>query len=178
MASAWRTVDFSSSTPPLLIKTRFDRNGYDIQLTDLSRIWRETLSKKEIVQQAVSSGCSFDPGDGDNYDTFLQYVESALNGEAKTTSNLRAGESGKLFLDLSIPLPAGLSALGWTVELVQLPDSAVATELVGPLLFQASSLKNQIQQLVDEISSKDHVIQKISDKLVGYQAIYQVPNSI
>lgn len=161
-------MTFSSDTPQLLMRTRFDRTGYRIQLTDLSRIWEETVSKKDIIKRAIETGCSFNPGDDDgNYDTFLKCIKRALNGDAKTTSNLRAAEPGKLLIELSTPLSGGLSDLKWTVELDQLPESAVATEIVGPLLLQANSLQHQIQQLVEEISSKDHVIQKITDKLVS-----------
>lgn len=167
MGSPWKTVSFSSVTPQLLMKTRFDRTGYDIQLTDLSRIWRETLSRKEIIKRAIESGCSFNPGDDDNnYDAFIRCIDRALNGEAKTTSNLLSSNVAQLLLDLSVPLPGGLSALEWTVELVQQPESAVATDIVGPLLLQANRMRGEIQQLVDEISSKDHVIQKITDKFV------------
>lgn len=167
-SSQWKAVTFSSVTPQLLIKTRFDRTGYHIQLTDLSRIWEESLSKEDVIKRAAEDACSFNPGDDDgNYDAFLKCIKSALNGEPKTSSNLRAGESERLSLDLSTPLSGGLPDLKWTVKFDKLSEAAVATEIVGPLLLQANSLQHQIQQLVDELSSKDHVIQKITDSLVG-----------
>lgn len=173
-SDSWTAVTLSSDTPQLLVKTRFDGTGYDIQLTDLSRIWGERLSKKEIIRRANEIGSSFNPGDDDgNYDTFLKCIKSALNGEARTTSTLRSSESAKLFLDLSTPLSGGLSDLKWTIDLLQLRDSAVATEIVGPLLLQAKKQQSQIKQLMDEIAARDHVIQKVTDTLVCSSIVYE-----
>lgn len=167
MTASWTTAGFSGCATQLLFKTRFDRSGYHVQLTDLSRIWEEALSKQEIIKRAVETGCSFNPGDDDtNYQTFLTCIQSALKGEERTTSALRKSDPELLLLDLTVSLPGGLSALKWTIEFVQLPISAVANEIVGPLLLQANNMRSQIQQLVDEISARDHVIQKITDKFV------------
>ncbi|SMR41427.1 unnamed protein product [Zymoseptoria tritici ST99CH_1E4] len=163
--SAWKTASLGIGTPRLLMKTQFDQRGYHVQLTDLGRVWEEVADRDAIVKYAKDSDCSFDPGaDEDNYAALLKYIQSALNGEPKTTVNMQSGDSGNLELHITASLPGNLPALKWEFYLTRRPDSAVAEELVGPLLSHVNSLQIQVQQLVDEITAKDHVIQKITDK--------------
>ncbi|EGP92693.1 uncharacterized protein MYCGRDRAFT_34157 [Zymoseptoria tritici IPO323] len=164
-SSAWKTASLGTGTPRLLMKTQFDQRGYHVQLTDLGRVWEEVADRDAIVKYAKDSDCSFDPGaDEDNYAALLKYIQSALNGEPKTTVNMQSGDSGNLELHITASLPGNLPALKWEFYLTRRPDSAVAEELVGPLLSHVNSLQIQVQQLVDEITAKDHVIQKITDK--------------
>ncbi|KAK4504501.1 hypothetical protein PRZ48_005417 [Zasmidium cellare] len=164
---SWRTLELGEEgVPQLLVKTRFDKDGYEIQLTDLSRIWGEKLRKREIVKRASDEGCSIDPSEDDQYDILLEKIGSALRGDKGTTLSLYSrNNGGALQLDLSAPLPGSLPTFVWNVKLERLPDSAVGLELVTPLVSQAARLRDQMQLLISELASKDHVIGKITDRL-------------
>lgn len=163
-STPWRTLKLGTGGPQLLVKTRADNEGYDIQLTDLSRVWGEKLDREAIAERAVQLRCSIEPGEQDQYDKFIEKIVDALDGKKGTTLGLKSSASG-LSLQLSAPLPKPLSPFKWNIELSRLPDSSVAVELVSPLLRQANTLQHQIQQLVDELAAKDHVISKVTDRL-------------
>ena len=168
-SSRWRSLNVNiEHSPKLVIKTRFDASGYQIELTDLSRIWREELTKDEIVEHALSSGSSIDPGEDDEqYDIFLSKIQSALDGENGTSLDLSSDTDGKanLTIKLSAPLPKPLPPFTWTIRLQLLPSQHVEHQLVSPLLVQASQLQKQISVLIAELSNKDRVISKICDRL-------------
>lgn len=168
--SPWTALEIQnqSDLPRLLIRSRLDATGYEVSLTDLSRVWCEQLTKKDIISRALDSGCPIDPSqDTQQYDILLDKVRDALNHEERTSLDLEATDDGSnsLVLTLSAPLPAPLSPLKWTVNLLPLPADSVDTELVTPLLHQAQNLQKQIQSLIREIQSRDRVISKITDRL-------------
>ncbi|KAF2168593.1 hypothetical protein M409DRAFT_21342 [Zasmidium cellare ATCC 36951] len=164
---SWRALELGEEgLPQLLAKTRLNKSGYEIQLTDLSRIWGEELGKEDIVKRAGDEGCSIDPSEDDQYDILLEKIEGALRGDKGTTLSLSSQQRGDVLqLDLSAPLPGSLPTFVWSIRLARLPDSAVGLELVTPLVAQAARLRDQMQLLIGELSSKDHVIGKITDRL-------------
>ncbi|CAK3748467.1 unnamed protein product [Lecanosticta acicola] len=164
LKTPWRSVDVKTSAPHLLVKTEFNDEGYDIQLTDLSRVWGERLGKDALVERAIASRCSIEPSEPDQYRIFVEKITAALKSQKGTTVDLKSKSNG-LVLQITAPLPKPLASFTWTIEFVRLPDTAVAAELVNPLLVYANSLQHQIQQLVDELAAKDHVISKITDRL-------------
>lgn len=164
--NSWRALQLGEDLPRLLVKTRSDQGGYDIQLTDLSRIWGEKLGKNEVVERAGGIGCSIDPSEDDQYEILLDKIGSALRNDSGTKLEFHSQAEGhELQLDVSAPLPGSLPTFTWTINLVRMPDQSVGTDLVTPLLAQATQQRHQMQQLIDELASKDRVIAKITDRL-------------
>ncbi|KAK5122896.1 hypothetical protein LTR85_003461 [Meristemomyces frigidus] len=173
MASTWRTLHLTaSSIPQLLVKATLDSSGYTVHLTDLSRVWGETLTKREIRKRADRIDCAIDPSEGDDQFKILQEkIEQAL-GEAEGTGlSLRPtkvdGEDGGdgLVLGLTAPLPSPLPEFKWELHLTPLPAHHIETSLVTPLLHQAQNQQAQIRALIHELHEKDRVISKITDRL-------------
>lgn len=166
---AWKVLDLGRDiSQQLLVKSRFDRSGYAIGLTDLSRIWREEITKADIVQRASDSGSSIDPGqDDEQYDIFLSKIQSALNHEDGTSLDMRAqeGDESTLVVNVSAALPHPLSPFTWSVSLPLLEPQQLENELITPLLVQSERLQHQGEQLVHELQDKDRVISKICDRL-------------
>ena len=168
-STGWNILDVGDQgAPKLLVKYRFDNSGYEVQLTDLSHIWREKLSKDEVIQRASDVGSSIDPAqDDEQFKIFLSKIENALDHEDDTSMNLSSGDvdSGSLSLQLSAALPHPLPSLSWIIYLQLLPSTEVEAQLVTPLVVQASHLQHQIEQLVNQLHDKDRVISKICDRL-------------
>ncbi|KAK5698602.1 hypothetical protein LTR17_023520 [Elasticomyces elasticus] len=175
MSNHWKSLPLDGeSVPHLLIKANLHSLGYTIQITDLSRIWGETLTKKQIKQRALNEDCSVDPSEGeDQYQILLKKIQQALIqqdgaslslGPARSDNGANSGDDG-LTLDLSAPLPSPLPALKWRIHLSALPPTALETSLLRPLLQHAQIQQAQIQALIHELGEKDRVISKITDRL-------------
>lgn len=164
---SWRSLELGEARlPRLLAKTTYNKNAYEIQLTDLSRVWSERLEKRDLVARAREEGCSIDPSEDDQYDILLDKIDNALKGHLGTTLDLHSDEDANtLRLTLSAPLPGSLPTFVWTIKLQRRLDSVIGTELVTPLVSQALQLRSQMQYLIDELASKDRVIAKITDRL-------------
>ncbi|KAK4903119.1 hypothetical protein LTR27_000047 [Elasticomyces elasticus] len=175
MSNHWKSLPLDDkSVPHLLIKANLDSLGYTIQITDLSRIWGETLTKKQIKQRALNEDCSVDPSEGeDQYQILLKKIQQALDqqegaslslGPPKSDNGAKPGHD-RLTLDLSAPLPSPLPALKWRIHFSYLPPTALETSLLRPLLQHAQVQQAQIQSLIHELGEKDRVISKITDRL-------------
>ncbi|KAK5165861.1 uncharacterized protein LTR77_008784 [Saxophila tyrrhenica] len=154
--------------PKLLVKCRFESSGYSIHISDLSRIWRESLSKRECVERAVDIGCSIDPSqDDEQFRILLGKIESAFNRERNTTLQLLSAEpdNGDLSIKVSAALPKPLPPFEWAINLQWLDAEHLQAQLVLPLVAQASQLQHQMSQLLHELQDKDRVISKICDRL-------------
>lgn len=165
---SWTVLPLDAAEAPrLLVKSRFDKDGYSVQLTDLSRVWSDTLTKAEIIQRASDVGSSIDPGEDDEqFNILIRKIESALKSEKGTSLRLSSRDGPTtLRLELSAPLPQPLPPFKWTVQLKLQPEEQVQSELLTPLILHASSLQQKIQQLVDQLHDKDRVISKICDRL-------------
>lgn len=167
--SSWKLLNLGQkNVPKLLVKSHFDISGYEVEVTDLSHIWQENVTKEEIVQRALDAGSSIDPGEDDEQlKIFLGKIESALNREDDTSLTLsRSDPHGpRLSFTLSAALPHPLPAFTWTINLQLLPSQHLESQLLMPLLLQASNLRHQIEELVSELQDKDRVISKICDRL-------------
>ena len=165
----WRVLNAGvENAPKLLVQAQFGDSGYEIELTDLSHIWRENVTKEDIIQRAADTGSSIDPGqDTEQYWIFLSKIESALNTENGTALSLLAAnnDGAVLTMDLSAKLPHPLPAFVWNLQLELQPRQDTERLLVTPLIHQANRLKQQIDQLVNELQDKDRVISKICDRL-------------
>jgi hypothetical protein len=152
--------------PSLLVKASFSKNGYSICLTDLSRVWAEELNKPEVITRARARNCSIDPGeDTEQYEIFVEKLQSALQQHGNTTLALSTTKNGNLKLHLEAPLPSPLPTFEWEVDLKQMSDRSVEVDLVSPLLQKACLLERHMQMLIAEIQAKDKVIGKITDRL-------------
>jgi hypothetical protein len=164
---AWKHLRIASDKlPPLLIKATLEKHGYTIKLTDLSRIWVETLSRDEIITRARRRNCSIDPGeDSSQQKIFLDKLQSALNQHVKTNLSISATNDDKLRLHLEASLPSPLPTFEWEVDLERSHDSDLSAELVSPLLHQAHILNHRMELLIAELQAKDNIITKVIDRL-------------
>jgi hypothetical protein len=152
--------------PPLLIKASFSKTGYNVHLTDLSRVWAERLHKNDIIARARQRNCSIDPReDVAQYDILLAKIQSALQQQDKTNLIVATARDSNLELHLEAPLPSPLPAFEWEMNLKQMSDRSVEVDLVSPLLQQAHDLNHRMQLLIAELQAKDKVIAKITDRL-------------
>jgi hypothetical protein len=160
----------SAHLPPLLISATFDRNSsYTIYLTDLTHIWSESLSRKQIVRRSQDEKTSIDPSDDeDNLRQLLEKIRSGLDGEKNTTAALTINaddDRPSLTLSLMVKLPAGIVPLEWPIQLSAAPQAALTQQLILPLLEAQHTRFLETASLVEVLREKDHVIQKLLDRL-------------
>jgi hypothetical protein len=164
----------SSDIPMLLVSVDIGTAAYTVRITDLANIWTESLDRKAIFMRGWSENTSIDPSDTpENMAKFLGSLRSALDptqpGHEQTAltlspgSSTEAGEDG-LSLLVTCPLP-GFQPLKWPIHLKKSPPSAIATDLVLPLLEAQFARKQEVEALLQELSHKDTVITKLADKL-------------
>ncbi|TKA75381.1 hypothetical protein B0A55_06013 [Friedmanniomyces simplex] len=169
MSARWRSLPLDDTNiPHLLIKAKLSSSGYTIHLTDLSRVWGETLTKREIKVRALLEECSIDPSEGDDqYQILLDKIQQAIDQLDGSSFELgpAKGVEGGLVLSLSAPLPSPLPVLRWQIHVSPLPPTALESSLIRPLLQHAQTLQSRIQSLVHELTEKDRVISKITDRL-------------
>ncbi|KAK6438444.1 hypothetical protein LTR95_005360 [Oleoguttula sp. CCFEE 5521] len=165
--ASWHTIrSDNASLPRLLLKANLDRTGYTVVLTDLSRVWKQTLDRQAIFDYAKRHRTVIDPSeDDDQHDILSAKIKDALHQHDGTSLSVGAAKSGGLVLDVSTHMPRPLAALQWTFNLTQRTDTAVADTLVYPLLQRAQVLKHQMDRLLAELQAKDKVISKVTDKL-------------
>ncbi|KAL7929449.1 XLF domain-containing protein [Trichoderma chlorosporum] len=172
----WRPLPqaTSSDIPMLLVSVDINTAAYTVRITDMANIWVESLDRKAIFMRGWSENTSIDPSDTpENMAKFLGSLRSALDptqpGHEQTSltlspgSSTDAGENG-LTLLITCPLP-GFQPLKWPIHLKKSPPSAIATDLVLPLLEAQFARKQQVESLVQALSQKDAVIAKLADKL-------------
>nr|OQO24459.1 hypothetical protein B0A51_08568 [Rachicladosporium sp. CCFEE 5018] len=164
---SWHTIQSdSASLPRLLLKADLGRTGYTVTLTDLSRVWKQTLDRQATFDYAKKHRTVIDPSEDDEqYDILSTKLQDALRQHDGNSTSISAAKSGDLVLDVSIPMPKPLAALQWTFHLTQCTDTAVADTLVYPLLERAQVLKHQMDRLLSELQANDKVISRITDKL-------------
>lgn len=170
MSSFWRplTTAFSEfDTPPFLIKYEFDSASYSVSLTDLKYMWTETLDRKQIIKRALNIETSIDPSeDASQMQLLLRHVRDSLEGRNDTTIFVHGdGNSDKLTLSASINLPSPLLPLKWPIHLIRVSEAAFTNQFVLPSIRLVHSLKAQVNSLLQHIKEKDHVIDKLIDKM-------------
>ncbi|KAH6608888.1 hypothetical protein Trco_002234 [Trichoderma cornu-damae] len=172
----WRPLPqaASSDVPMLLVSVDIGTAAYTVRITDMANVWAESLDRKAIFMRGWSENTSVDPSDTpENMAKFLGSLRSALDptqpGHERTSlalspgSSAEAGEDG-LTLLVTCPLP-GLQPLKWPIHLKKSAPSAIATDLVVPLLEAQFARKQEVESLVQALSCKDAVIAKLADKL-------------
>lgn len=171
---AWRPLHVSAAAgahlPPLLISADFTNDSYTIYLSDLTSIWSESLSRKDIIERSREESTSIDPSSRDQFQIFRDKIRLGLEGGSDTALSLtvKADPSRpSLILNVSVDLPGGLAPLEWAFRLVAASPSVFASQLVTPLLQAQHRRIREVSGLADLLREKDHVIQKLLDKLEG-----------
>ncbi|KAL7906252.1 XLF domain-containing protein [Trichoderma velutinum] len=172
----WRPLPqaASSDIPMLLVSVNIGTAAYTVRITDMANIWVESLDRKAICMRGWSENTSIDPSDTpENMAKFLGSLRSALDptqsGHEQTSltlspgSSTEAGENG-LTLVVTCPLP-GFQPLKWPIHLKKSPPSAIATDLVLPLLEAQFARNREVESLVQALNQKDAIIAKLADKL-------------
>ncbi|KAL1585632.1 hypothetical protein WHR41_06097 [Cladosporium halotolerans] len=164
---SWSKLHHSSDDlPSLLVKSSFSRDGYSVYLTDLSRIWIETLGREEIVARAKRLSCSIDPEEDDQqFQIFLDKIVEALEQKQGTSLSLSPSRNSELKLSLTAPLPASLPTFDWELILKRAADESIGHDLIFPLLHRAHQLNRNLEALIAELQAKDKIIAKITDRL-------------
>ena len=170
MAPSWRPFKLStnrSHIPSLLLKYEFGPGHYNIYLSDLSRIWTESLERKQIVKRALNVDTSIDPSEsGDQLQLLLQNIRKALDEVEGTTVSLsNSGNSQCLIMRTTTPLPGILKPLVWPIHLVSAPQHVLTAELLQPCLSQQYFAKAQVVSLIQLIKDKDRIITKLAEKM-------------
>ncbi|KAG5981146.1 hypothetical protein E4U55_003256 [Claviceps digitariae] len=164
----------SCGLPVLLVSANMGSSSYAVSVSDMANIWSETLDRKTICMRAWSENTSIDPSDtAENMTKLLSCLKAALDpaqDSHDTTSfslspatTADAGEEG-LTIKITCRLP-GLGPLRWPIHLRKQPSSAIATELVLPLIQSQFEKVQEVHSLMEVIKRKDAIITKISDKL-------------
>ena len=170
MVLNWKPLKLSSNefqTPPLLVKFEFGPSHYKLYLSDLTYIWTESLDRRPIVKRALNVDTSIDPSEsGDQLQLLLQNIQKALDEvEGATLSISKSGNSQKLILCSTTPLPGALKPLVWPFHLMPAPQHLLTSELLQPCLSQQFFAKAQVVYLTQLIKDKDHVISRLVDKM-------------
>jgi XLF-Cernunnos, XRcc4-like factor, NHEJ component len=156
--------------PPLFVHCHFKPDSYAVALTDLTRIWTETLARDEIKKRALNEHTSIDPEEGNSQlRLLLETISAPLNGE-KGVTEIASSSHGRLLLRATCKLPAPLKALTWTYHLSPAPLSKVRQDIIVPLWQSASLKEQQIEDLIRHLKEKDHVISKLLDQLEALNA--------
>lgn len=88
-----------------------------------------------------------------------------MREDASTYQLSSDSSGGTITLLVTAPLPKPLPKLRWPVRLTKLPATAIATEFINPLLDRCIAWQSQIESLVNELKNKDHVIERLCDRL-------------
>lgn len=175
MSDPWRLLNQTASEPklpPLLISTGFTSNSYKVNITDLTYLWSESLDRRGIIKRSLDEDTSIDPSeDAQQLRVFLDKIHSCLSGGENTTLSIQAKSSPKssappnLNLFLTAKLPKGLRPLEWPMHLNLLPQSELSSLLMIPILRAQNTRMRELGRLIEMLRDKDHVIQKLVDKL-------------
>lgn len=169
----WHTLSLTRpirSAPPLLVQSIFTPTSYTLYLTDLTSVWSETLSKREILSRAGKEGTTIDPsGDLSQLKILLEKLQHAVvkqddDVDLELTSAPARGE-GVLKLKTTTELPAPLRPLIWVFRLQSLPRVQYTNLFVLPLIGCISTLQDQIESLLSIVKDKDNLIERLTDQL-------------
>ena len=168
----WKPLSVSASAgahlPPLLISTTLKSDAYTIHLTDLAHIWSESLDRRSIIRRSREENTTIDPSNGDQFSIFLEKIKLGLVGGKDTTLALTiSADAGRpsIVLNIIIKLPGGLAPLEWPVRLAAAPQSLLTGQLILPLVRAQHAKTRELEGLKDMLRDKDHVIQKLLDKV-------------
>ncbi|KAI9672319.1 MAG: hypothetical protein M1817_003341 [Caeruleum heppii] len=156
----------ATDTPSLLVRTDFTSTTYQVLITDLTHMWKESLGRREIIRRALEDDTSIDPSeDAAQMSILLGKIQAGLQGHHQTTLRVDRSLSTDLRLTVTSALPAPLPPLRWHMLLHRQPQTFLTAELTLPLLASHAKQQDQIRSLIVHLKDKDHVIGKLVDKL-------------
>ncbi len=160
-------VDRSSTTiPTLLLKCSFHKTGYSIFVTDLARVWTEALNREQVIQRASQDKTSIDPSDDDSQlAILLDKIKNAVEGREKSSLQLQVETDESLVLIAAVTLPPPLSPLRWSIHLTLASQDVFREQVVVGCIETAYLHKRFVQELLQQINDKDHVISKLLDRI-------------
>ncbi|KAL1864047.1 hypothetical protein VTK73DRAFT_6249 [Phialemonium thermophilum] len=172
----WRPLRLTGpGIPTLLVCTEFTAQSYKVQITDMANVWTEALEKKPVIMRSLREDTSIDPTEGpDQIQKLLDLLRAAFDptspahGDTSlelSRASAGEGDSDSLVIRITVILPGGLRPLRWPMYLKKEPQSAIATELVLPLIQAHHTVVHQISELVAALREKDKVISRLVDKL-------------
>lgn len=168
--SGWTPLLLSDdSVPELLIKSCFTANSYAVSITDLRHVWHLSADRRQIFRQALNDdNCSIDPSEGPaQLRILLDKVKSALNNERGTRRILLSSSHSANAISLRViaPLPSPLEPLQWQLDLPMQSPESLRSDLILPLITISAALHSSTEELRGHLKEKDHVIDKLLDKL-------------
>ncbi|GAM85390.1 hypothetical protein ANO11243_033970 [Dothideomycetidae sp. 11243] len=165
---SWHVLPASNKgRPSLLIKYDFHESGYDVFLTDFSRIWSEQLDYGSVLKKAEEFACDIDPSENaQQLKKLFEKVASALNGDDGTSFSVKPPDVHSVVkLELTSPLPAPLTDVHWVISLHERPAELYREHITFPLVEKLHGKRQEIDLLQQSIREKDHVISRLLDRL-------------
>jgi XLF-Cernunnos, XRcc4-like factor, NHEJ component len=144
------------------------KGGINLLLTDLISLWRSTLSPEDIISVAAEHRASIDPSESDEQMSIFQTklgfaLEGGKNKLTKAPST--ESENGTLLLRTNLDLPKPLKPLEWIFTLATESAAELAEYILRPTLHHLSTTQGKLELLIGVIKEKDHVIEKLLDRV-------------
>ena len=165
--------------PTLLIAHSFRKQEYDVYITDLKNFWCERMDRRAINKRALLTDTSIDPTEDDEQmNLLLDKIKDSLEGERSAdielivnkskgldTDNDEDGNLPQMAINLIVNLPKPFKPLHWKLELEPCDSSFLLSYITAPLIISENEAREQVSDLLRVIREKDHVIQKLTEKL-------------
>ena len=162
----WTPLRCSNFEGSLLYSFNASSANYSLYVTDLCRIFHERLTRSEILQRASDTECRIDPSqDEGQFSILLDKIRTALEGQDGTNVTAIHCGGNNFRLSLIAPLPPPFESLEWIVEPSELAPEHLRSHLIDPLISTAAFHKRRIEDLIDQLHEKDHIISKLLDKM-------------
>ncbi|KAK5800643.1 hypothetical protein VI817_002855 [Penicillium citrinum] len=135
-------------------------------MTDLTSIWAEQLSHKDILERAEQGSTTIDPSEGDDQlDLLLTKIGEALDGSNGKPSINSGSRADSIKINISAKLPAPLRPLNWYLNLSKESASSLTKLIILPLLKDEAAWESRQQLLLDQLRQKDWVLSKVFDRI-------------
>lgn len=170
---------YDNRFPTLLFAHSFRKQEYDVYITDLRNFWCEKMDRRAINKRALLTDTSIDPTEDDEQmKLLLDKIKDGLDGSSTTDVALNLGDPKgldtgedendalpQMNINLTVNLPKPFKPLHWKLELKPCDSSFLLSYLTAPLIIAENEAREQAGDLLRVIREKDHVIQKLADKL-------------
>lgn len=141
-------------------------------MTDLTRIWSESADRKTILKRSFDEDTAIDPSeDAEQMRVFLQKIEAGLRGDEGTALSIEHDPKRSMTdmpcmnLQVTVNLTKPLPPLKWPIFLCPESPSSFTEKVVMPLLEAQNARISETESLQEILKEKDHIIQKLVDKL-------------
>ena len=162
----WKCLNVANQNP-FLFKFYVEQDGYMLLLTDLTTLWRESLTKSEIFRRASETDCPIDPSqDDEQLTTLFKHLSKALSGLQEGTAKYELRlEPDLAVLPITYDLPTGLQPLKWQFTAEQMPSDNFRQEVMMPLVSKVNVQRQLIDELVSLLQAKDVAVSNLIDKV-------------